>query len=177
MGLVLVSPNERYKTAFAAMAEDFYAHEDQEKYASFQPALEDFGLYVASRQDEARGIDLQKGYVPIVTYWLTDESDTIYGTIRYRAELNATLARIGGHIGFDVAPAHRGKGYATAMLRLLLLRITPLPRVKLLLTCDAGNVASQKVIEKNGGVQESTLYDTGTRRTILRYRITLSGAE
>ena len=56
-----------------------------------------------------------------------------------------------GHIGYAVVPWKSGRGYATEALRQLLpyVRQEGLPFVEL--TTDSKNVASQKVIEKNGG--------------------------
>ena len=56
-----------------------------------------------------------------------------------------------GHAGYAVPPWKQGRGYATAGLGLVL----PLARERglawLELTTDAGNRASQRVVEKNGG--------------------------
>lgn len=41
----------------------------------------------------------------------------IVGRLSLRHYLNDFLARIGGHIGYGVTPAHRKKGYATEMLK------------------------------------------------------------
>ena len=56
-----------------------------------------------------------------------------------------------GHIGYSVVPWKRQRGYATRALQLLL----PLAKREGLayveLTSDAGNIASRRVIEANGG--------------------------
>lgn len=113
MNLVLIIPDHAYKETFTAMVNDFYASQELDKYAIFKPALENFSTYIMVLQQVAQGTYLPSGHVPAHTYWLTDNSKTIYGTIRYRPVLNTFLNKIGGHIGFDIAPAHRGKGYGT----------------------------------------------------------------
>ena len=79
----------------------------------------------------------------------------IVGRVSVRFELNDYLLEHGGHVGYGVAPAHRAQGYATEILRqaLVILRAEGVERV--LVTCDDDNVASARVIEKNGGVLES----------------------
>ena len=56
-----------------------------------------------------------------------------------------------GHIGYSVVPWKRGNRYATRALQLLIpdARLEGLPYVEL--TTDADNIASQRVIETNGG--------------------------
>lgn len=56
-----------------------------------------------------------------------------------------------GHIGYTVLPEHAGRGYASAALAAMLAeaRRIGLPFVRI--TCDSGNAASRRIIEKNGG--------------------------
>ncbi|MDN3242731.1 GNAT family N-acetyltransferase [Glycomyces tritici] len=92
-------------------------------------------------------------FVPSTTYWWT-EDDTYLGRINLRAHLNEQLREIGGHIGYDVRPTARRQGHATAMLAAVLPHAAALGIDKALITCDAENTASRKVIEANGGVLE-----------------------
>jgi predicted acetyltransferase len=57
-----------------------------------------------------------------------------------------------GHIGYSVVPWKRGRGYATQALRDFLPQVglEGLPFVEI--TTDPANIASQRVIESNGGV-------------------------
>jgi predicted acetyltransferase len=88
------------------------------------------------------------------TYWWIVEGDEILGTISLRHELNDFLLEAGGHIGYGVRPAARGKGLAGAALAQVLAYAKHLGIDRALLSCDVDNAASRRTIEKNGGVLE-----------------------
>jgi predicted acetyltransferase len=78
-----------------------------------------------------------------------------------------------GHIGYAVVPWKRRQGYATEALRLLLPEAAARGLRYVEITTDTDNVASQRVIEANGGVlvehfQYLPAYGAGTA---LRYRV------
>ena len=86
-------------------------------------------------------------------------------------ELNAFLAREGGHIGFGVSPAFRRRGYATAILEQSLVVARALGITDVLATCDDNNVGSATVIERCGGVLDSTAVPDRGGIPIRRYWI------
>ena len=112
-----------------------------------------FAAYVASlRADADPDQPRPQGWVACTSWWWVNGTEYL-GRIAVRHELTDRLREIGGHIGYDVRPTARCQGHATTMLRGVLpharsLGITP----SALITCDATNVASRKVIETNGGV-------------------------
>lgn len=93
------------------------------------------------------------GWVHSSTFWWAD-GEQFLGAIRIRHRLTPGLLEEGGHIGYDIAPKARLRGHGTAMLRAALPVAAGLGIEKALLTCDATNVGSRKVIEANGGVLE-----------------------
>ncbi len=56
-----------------------------------------------------------------------------------------------GHIGYSVVPWKRQRGYATRALQLLLPQARGEGLAFVELTTEANNIASQRVIEANGG--------------------------
>lgn len=77
-----------------------------------------------------------------------------------------------GHIGYSVVPWKRRLGYATRALQLLLPNAKDEGLAFVDLTTDADNVASQRVIEKNGG-QLVEAFSKSDSTGSLRFRIFL----
>jgi predicted acetyltransferase len=81
------------------------------------------------------------------------EGDAFLGSVSIRHRLNDLLAAWGGHIGYAVRPSAQGRGYASAMLAGGLdYARDELGLDRVALTVNLKNLASIRVIEKNGGV-------------------------
>jgi predicted acetyltransferase len=76
--------------------------------------------------------------------------------VRINLVLNDSLRDFGGHIGYDIRPSARGRGHATDLLAEALRVANGFGIDPALLTCAPGNVASRKVIERNGGKLRDT---------------------
>lgn len=114
---------------------------------------------VKNNADEAT---VRSGYVPAQLYLAKRiDNDELAGMIEVRSRLNDYLLQVGGHIGYSVHPAERGKGYATEMLRLALAVYRENSMQRVLVTCDRTNVASAKVIQANGGKLENEITNEG----------------
>ncbi|MFJ4775212.1 GNAT family N-acetyltransferase [Streptomyces sp. NPDC088762] len=100
-----------------------------------------------------RTVPVEQGRVH-ATYWWIAEDDTFLGAIDLRHHLNAFLLDAGGHIGYSVRPSARGHGLATWALGAVLHEARIMGMDRVLLTCDPGNAASVRTIERNGGVLE-----------------------
>jgi predicted acetyltransferase len=96
------------------------------------------------------------------------------GRIAMRLQLNDMLRIAGGHIGYIVAPQHRGRGVATAMLRLVLQTPEAQSIGNLLVTCDADNIASERTILKNGGIMENIVNISNSSKQKKRFWIHLA---
>lgn len=106
------------------------------------------------------GVDLPPDTVRSM-FLAADVDGALVGRVSIRFELDDWLARQGGHIGYAVVPAHRRRGYATAMLG----HAVELARAEgvhpLLVVCDESNVGSATVIERCGGVYEGPATSDG----------------
>lgn len=100
-------------------------------------------------------------------YWLVDnERDYFIGEVSIRHRLNDALLLRGGHIGYCVRYGEWGKGHATYMLSQAITKAKDLGISRALVTCDDTNIASARVMEKNGFVFEDAVIAEGvlTRR-------------
>lgn len=88
------------------------------------------------------------------TMWFLVDGDEILGACEVRHFLNSGLQKYGGHIGYGVAPKHRGHGYATKMIEMCMPAMKELKLDKVLICCVSDNVASAKSIINAGGVLE-----------------------
>lgn len=84
-----------------------------------------------------------------------------------------------GHIGYSVVPWKRGLGYATQALADILPEASSVGLPYVELTTDASNVASQRVIEANGGrvVERFNKPVAYGGAESLRFRIDLTSAQ
>ena len=170
----LVLPSADLSTAFYRMALDYRDSGDRRYYRDVAKDGFIFEDYIIGLHRNSLGIGLEEGLVPYTTFWLMDDCmDTIFGVSRLRHRLNNISQKEGGHIGYDVPPSLRGAGNATELLRLTLLKARAMGLVRALLTCDADNFASARVIEKNGGVLESIIMSDYTGKLVSRYWINL----
>ncbi|MFE0173287.1 GNAT family N-acetyltransferase [Streptomyces sp. NPDC059002] len=169
----LIDPTPDLRTSFLAAVAEFRADRDYPTPWFVNdvdpPALTDataFTAYVTrllGEQDEAAG--RAEWFVPMTTLWWV-EGDQMLGRLAIRHRLTPALEKVGGHIGYDVRPSARRQGHATAMLAAALPIARSLGIAEALLTVDATNVASRRVIETNGG----RFIDTVGEKC--RYRVT-----
>jgi predicted acetyltransferase len=124
---------------------------------------DDWAAYLAHLADERAGVNLPVGRVP-ATFVVADVGGVVVGRASIRHELNAWLARVGGHIGYAVRPDYRRRGYATAILGRSLEIARSVGIERALVTCDDDNVASARTIERCGGVLEDVVVDGTTRK-------------
>ena len=144
--LRLEFPNTSHKSEYLSIMEEWAP---SSPWALFR--WESFEEFLQLAKD-----DIEKGNrhgVPATLFFLVNDENRILGAIQIRHHINhPNLMEYGGHIGYGIRPSERGKWYATEMLRLALIESRKLGLQKVLLGCHDDNIASQKTIEKNGGI-------------------------
>lgn len=83
--------------------------------------------------------------------YLCFDHSIFIGILNIRYEINNELANIYGHIGYDVLPTKRNKGYATEMLNIAKKICKEKGLNEIIVGCFQKNIASAKVIKKCGG--------------------------
>lgn len=172
--LKLVALVPAMQPAFMELLQD-YTQSGPDRYdEDLLQVQKDFAAYARRLENESHGINLAPGHVAQSTHWLQDAAGNLLGEIRLRHTLTPLLAREGGHIGYDIRPSMRRHGYGTAQLALLL----PIARERgldhVLVTCKCDNIASARIIEKNGGIFENEVLSWRHSDTwFCRYWITL----
>ena len=187
--LELVWPSTRHLPGYADALRRGWSPDNLRGEAAAREELEriarDPAVFLASLVDrEARGapIVMPDGStvprLPGYQRWIWDGE--FCGTIGFRwqpgtEELPPTCL---GHIGYTVVPWKRRRGYATRALALILPEVAGEHLRYVEITTTPENVASQRVIEANGGVlhEEFTTVPALGAKPHLRYRIPLESA-
>ncbi|MBI4558770.1 MAG: GNAT family N-acetyltransferase [Candidatus Hydrogenedentes bacterium] len=168
----LVEPAESLREAFLEMDGEYWAA-GEVCDRDFERCDGNFPMYLRHLAEQSQREFTYDGLVPQTTFWLMHTGGTLLGTSRLRHYLTAQLEHEGGHIGYSIRPMQRRKGYGALILALTMeqARATGLRRV--LVTCNKENVASARVILKNGGVLESEVVSMRSGKPVSRYWIEL----
>ena len=167
--LSLVTPDDGFEASYREAVAEFATRGDDAELGS--PAdLASFAGFVRELRAQAEGRRLPPGWVAGSTFWLVDDARFI-GKVEVRHSLTPALRLRGGHVGYAIRPSERRRGYGTAALAMVLPACLDLGLVRILVTCDATNEASRRIIEINGGELEDAVQIAGRAVPTLRYWI------
>ena len=113
--------------------------------------------------------------IPGFHRWLWDGEFCGSISLRWQPGTTDLPPHVLGHIGYSVVPWKRRLGYATSALKQLLPEAREVGLLYVEITTDPENVASQRVIEANGGMlfEHFTKPSQFSSTPGLRYRVTL----
>ncbi len=128
--------------------------------------------HVEALRRDAAGIGLEGGRVPHTMLYGFLNGD-IVGRCSIRHALNDKLLRRGGNIGYAVAPRYRKRGFGSQLFKAGLRYLRELGPEKALVTCVPSNIASARMIEKEGGILENEVFVEEEGELLRRYWIDL----
>ena len=159
----LVRPGPEHLASYVAALEYGWSADNERGVDAAREELAriqaDAAAFLASMEDrEAKGpaITLPDGSaakrLPGFKRWLWDGEFCGSIGLRWQPGTTALPPYCLGHIGYSVVPWKQRLGYAKSALRLILpeAKAVGLPYVEI--TTDPDNIASQRVIEANGGI-------------------------
>lgn len=174
--MYLTLPRPDLGRSFIAALEEGFQFGDGKTKSALEIAAIEAGLapYLALLNLQGGTVALPSGLeverMPHSQLWLTDGANFL-GTFNIRYRLSAALRFRGGHIGYTIPPGRRGRGLATAGLKLMLDHARAAGIGRALLTCADTNLASATVIERNGGRLDAVLPDPQEAGLFRRYWI------
>ena len=171
--LKLIRPRLDWENEFSSMLQEYRDAGDD--WFAYESHIQErgFASYVEWLQNGERGVvedNAESDLVPWTTLWLT-RGHSILGVSSIRHVLTPYLLLQGGNIGYTIRPSQRRQGFGTFILSATLGEAKLLNLDEVLLVCEKENVASARIIEKNGGQREDEAPDE--RLTLLRYWIDL----
>jgi predicted acetyltransferase len=161
--LTLVWPAREYLAGYVAALQRGWSPDNMRGKAAADEELAciaaDADGFLASLVDlEARGdsVTLPDGSsvprLPGCRRWMWDGEFCGTISLRWQPGTEALPPYCLGHIGYAVVPWKQGRGYATRALGEVLQQAQALGLRYAEITTDPGNMASRRVIERNGGV-------------------------
>lgn len=135
---------------------------------------EDPIAYINEMKKYEKKETLPEGMVVSTQFLCIRKNDNkLVGMIDVRHYFNDYLEKYAGNIGYSVRPSERQKGVASFMLNAVKPFCKSIGLTKILVSCLDNNTASRKTILKNGGIYESSVYDSRKKETLEHYWITL----
>lgn len=132
--------------------------------------IDDYDSFLEQLEKNKHQELINPEYSPQTTFGVFDDN-ILVGGFNLRYTIKGELINHGGNIGYLIRPSERKKGYGTLMLGLALKKAQEIGLDRVLISCRKDNVASEKVIENNGGIYESSYYDEKLKKTYKRYWI------
>ena len=182
----LSRPSLRYKQSHLDAIREFREIDHRKMSDEELATIEaNFSIYVQRLLDWEDATKIPPEWVPSSVYWLVldkpesekqgdnEDMGMYIGRLNLRHELTKSLYEIGGHIGYEIRPSMRQRGYGKEILRLGLEKARERGLQHVLVTCDETNIGSKKIIEANGGRFQNAVTQEGSPVKKLRYWITV----
>jgi predicted acetyltransferase len=167
----LIKPSMEYKQQVIEYKKEFLESGDNLAGTSYLEKYDVYEEWLKFVLDNEKENTKHTQVTANVFLAVREEDHKLIGMINIRHTLNDYLSNYGGHIGYSVRKIERRKGYAKEMLKIALKECRKLGMEKVLLTCDAENIASANTIKSCGGILENEV--ANNTRLTQRYWIKL----
>ncbi len=164
----LILPRPEYEPSYGAYIRELGSEERYPFPLDFEHG--DFAALLSRLGDFADGRNLPAGFVPATTFWLVHGGELV-GVSNLRHHLNDRIRLNGGHIGLGVRPSYRGRGLGNLLLALTIQEARKKGIAQVHIHCHKSNVASARMIARNGGVLDSEAADAESEDVIQRYLV------
>ncbi|MCU0652705.1 MAG: GNAT family N-acetyltransferase [Candidatus Pacebacteria bacterium] len=166
-------PTKKYESQWRKAVAEFRSDSKSIKVWESLGDPDDIDVVARNAKLHSQGKNLPKGWVPYDLYWLMDGEELV-GLVSLRHRLCADLMERGGHIGAEIVPSKRGKGYGSKLPGLLAPKFKALGIKRILVTSFDDNALSYRIIEKNGARLKDKVTAKGENKLSRRYWITTS---
>lgn len=130
---------------------EHYDNNEMEIYASNDVSQMSYCNWI--EKIEKNRVKSDKIWGKSLIYLAFNKNNKLIGMVSIRYELSEEMRMIYGNIGYGVRTTERRKGYATEMLKFALDVCKKKSMKKAVIGCYKDNIASSKIIEKNGGIK------------------------
>ena len=146
----LLELNENIIDELYDMYQDIPNKENNQTNEAYGLSIEQFKEYIKSEINRKYN-EITYDDTPTITY-IMYVNDIPVGYICLRTKIDENWKKWSGNIYYKIRSSERRKGYATKMLELLLNKCREMNYKEVYINSSEGNIASSKVIEKNGGI-------------------------
>lgn len=162
----LVLPSKDYEKSFQEYTISYKNSGDNYYFEKYMKAVENFDEYLEELYELSEGIDIPEDSVRTTNYWLVDNKNVV-GVVRVRHE----EIKGAGHIGYDISPRYRNKGYGTEILRQAITKAKEIGIDEPIVTCNIYNSASKRILEKNNGRLLGVIFEEEENEELYEYKI------
>ncbi len=171
MSVELILPRPEYEPCYGAYIQELGEEERYPFPLDFDH--QDFRDLLSRLNDFSIGVNLPAGFVPSSTYWLIQGGELV-GVSNLRHYLNDRIRHHGGHIGLGIRPSYRGRGFGNVLLALTIQEAWKKGITEIHIHCHKSNIASARMIVRNGGELQSESTDEGSHEIIQRYCVAVA---